>query len=65
MIDNRNRVDNSGLSAFHPIVFAVQIHFCQKDLLGARWLGTLEVGLVAIVVPLAGCFSVPFSVFGL
>ena len=36
---------------------------CQKDLLGARWLRTPEVGSVAIVVPLAGCFSVPLSIF--
>ena len=33
MIDNRNCVDNRGLSSFHPIVIAVQIHLTSKRLI--------------------------------
>ena len=58
-------VDNSGHSSFHPIVFAVQIHSMSKGLLGVRWLETTELSLVAIVISLAGYFSVRFSIFSL
>ena len=58
-------IDNSGHCSFHPIVFAVRIHSMSKGLLGVRWLETTELSLVAIVISLAGCFSVPLSIFSI
>ena len=60
MIDNRNCIDNSCLSPFHPIVFAVRNHSLSRKFTGSWVAGLIT---VAIVVPLAGSFSVLLSIF--